>query len=197
MKVAILAGGFGTRISEETNNKPKPMIEVGGRPILWHILKHYSHYGFNHFALALGYKAEVIKRYFLDYTQLNGNMTIDLRNSERKIHRDESENWSIHLEDTGLSSLTGDRIKKLKHYLSDDTFMVTYGDGVSDVSLDKLLAFHKKSGTLATVTAVRPPARFGGLILDGDRVSQFTEKPQIGEGWINGGFLVLEPAVLD
>jgi len=195
MKVVILAGGFGTRLAEETDRIPKPMVEIGGRPILWHIMKHYAHYGFKEFFIALGYKGEVIKRYFLDYYTLNGSLTINLATGEVQEHNKECEDWIVHLMDTGLETLTGGRIKRLEPWLRDGTFMVTYGDGVSDVDLRDLLRFHRSHGRLATVTAVRPPARFGGIIFNGDLVAKFTEKPQIGEGWINGGFMVLEPGV--
>lgn len=197
MKVVILAGGLGTRLAEETEVKPKPMVEIGGRPILWHIMKHYTHYGLKEFFIALGYKGEVIKRYFMDYYSLNGSMTIDFYSDKAERHKRECEEWIVHLIDTGLHTLTGGRVKRLEPWLKDETFMVTYGDGVSDIDLHDLLCFHHSQGRLATVTAVRPPARFGGLIFDGDLVAQFTEKPQIGEGWINGGFLVFEPGVFD
>ena len=197
MKVVILAGGLGTRLAEETEVKPKPMVEIGGRPILWHIMKHYAHYGFQEFFIALGYKGEVINRYFLDYYTLNGSMTINLSNGDVQVHSKECEDWIVHLMDTGLHTLTGGRVKRLEPWLKDETFMVTYGDGVSDIDLPDLLRFHRSHGRLATVTAVRPPARFGGLIFDGDLVAEFTEKPQAGEGWINGGFLVFEPGVFD
>jgi len=195
VKVVILAGGFGTRLTEETEVKPKPMVEIGGRPILWHIMKHYAHYGFKEFFIALGYKGEVIKRYFLDYYKLNGSMTINLSNGDVQVHNKECEDWIVHLMDTGLRTQTGGRVKRLEPWLKDETFMMTYGDGVSDIDLHDLLRFHRSHGRLATVTAVRPPARFGGLNFDGDLVAEFTEKPQIGEGWINGGFIVFEPAV--
>ena len=197
MKVVILAGGWGTRLAEETEIKPKPMVEIGRHPILWHIMKHYAHYGFKEFYIALGYKGEVIKRYFLDYCILNGSLTINLANGEAQTHSKESEDWIVHLMDTSLETNTGGRIKRLQAWLKDSTFMVTYGDGLCDVNLADLLEFHRSHGRIATVTAVRPPARFGGLIFDGDLVADFTEKPQIGEGWINGGFLVFEPALFD
>lgn len=197
MKVVILAGGLGTRLAEETEVKPKPMVEIGGRPILWHIMKHYAHCGFKEFFIALGYKGEVIKHYFLDYYMLNGSMTISLRNGDVQVYSRRCEDWIVHLMDTGLHTLTGGRVKRLEPWLKDETFMVTYGDGVSDIDLQDLLCFHRCHGRLATVTAVRPSARFGGLIFDGDFVAEFTEKPQIGEGWINGGFLVFEPGVFD
>ncbi len=195
MKVVILAGGLGSRLAEETEIKPKPMVEIGRRPILWHIMKHYAHYGLKEFFVALGYKGEVIKRYFLDYYTLTGSMTINLANGDVQVHNRECEDWILHLTDTGLHTLTGGRIKRLEPWLKDETFMVTYGDGVSDIDLHDLLRFHRSHGRLATVTAVRPPARFGGLIFDGHLVAEFTEKPQIGEGWINGGFMVFEPEV--
>ena len=197
MKIVILAGGFGTRLAEETEVKPKPMVEIGGRPILWHIMKHYSRYGFKELFIALGYKGEAIKRYFLDYYSLNGSMTIDLSSGNVETHNRECEDWIVHLIDTGLDTLTGGRVRRLEPYLKDETFMLTYGDGVADVDLNALLGFHRTRGRIATVTAVRPPARFGGLIFDGDSVAEFTEKPQIGEGWMNGGFMVLEPKVFD
>jgi glucose-1-phosphate cytidylyltransferase len=197
LKVVILAGGLGTRLSEETEIRPKPMVEIGERPILWHIVKHYEHHGFEEFLVALGYKGEVIKRYFLDYHRLDGNMTIDFTRGKVETHDEEGANWTMHLWDTGHDTNTGGRIKRLEPWLKDDTFMVTYGDGVSDVDLKDLLRFHHSHGCIATVTAVRPPARFGGLTFDGDLVSEFSEKPQIEEGWINGGFLVFEPAIFD
>ncbi len=197
MKVVILAGGLGTRLAEETEIKPKPMVEIGGRPILWHIMKHYAHYGFNEFFIALGYKGEVIKRYFLDYLSLNGNMTVDLSSGKVEKHTRECEDWIVHLIDTGQETNTGGRLKRLEPWLRDGTFLLTYGDGVCDIDLQDLLRFHCSHGCIATTTAVRPPARFGGLIFEGDLITQFTEKPQIGEGWINGGFLVFEPGVFD
>jgi glucose-1-phosphate cytidylyltransferase len=195
MKVVILAGGLGTRLAEETEIKPKPMLEIGGRPLIWHIMRHYSHYGFNEFFIALGYRGEVIKRFFVDYSSLSGSMTVDLRHGQVETERGECEDWVVHLRNTGLDTNTGGRIKRLEGLLSDDTFMVTYGDGVCNVDLAALLAFHRSHGRIATVTAVRPPARFGGLVFKENLVTEFTEKPQIGEGWINGGFLVFEPAV--
>lgn len=197
MKVAILAGGQGTRLTEETELRPKPMVEIGGRPILWHIMKHYAHHGFKEFFIALGYRGEMVKRFFLDYCSLSGSMTVDLANGHVKSQESECEDWLVHLKNTGQETNTGGRIKRLEQWLKDGTFMVTYGDGVSNVDLSKLLEFHKAHGRIATVTAVRPPARFGGLIFSGDLVTEFTEKPQIGEGWINGGFMVFEPAVFD
>ena len=196
MKVVILAGGLGTRLSEETEIKPKPMIEIGGQPILWHIIKHYAHYGFKEFYLALGYRGEVVKRFFMDYHSLNGSISIDLRSGQVDMHERECEDWVVHLQNTGQDTNTGGRVKRLESHLGDGTFMITYGDGVSDVNLRDLLEFHRAHGRIATITAVRPPARFGGLIFGGDgMVVDFTEKPQIGEGWINGGFMVFEPEI--
>lgn len=197
MKVVILAGGQGTRLTEETDLRPKPMIEIGGRPILWHIMKHYAHHGFKEFFIALGYRGEIVKRFFLDYCTLSGSMTVDLSNGVVKNQENECEDWLVHLRNTGQATNTGGRVKRLQPWLKDETFMLTYGDGVSNVDLSQLLKFHKKHGRVATVTAVRPPARFGGLVFSGDLVAEFTEKPQIGEGWINGGFMVFEPTVFD
>ena len=197
MKVVILAGGLGTRLAEETEIKPKPMVEIGDHPILWHILKHYSHYGFDEFFIALGYKGEYVKRYFLDYYTLRGSMTIKTHEGEVDMHEREMEPWTLHLMDTGQNTLTGGRVKRLQPQIGNETFMLSYGDGVSNVDITKLLEFHKSHGRIATVTAVRPPARFGSLIFDGDLVSGFSEKPHMGEGWINGGFMVLEPGVFD
>ena len=195
MKVVILAGGLGTRLSEETEVRPKPLVEIGGHPIIWHIMKHYVRHGFNEFVVALGYKGEEIKRYFLDYHRLRSNLTIDLSTGQPSFHEAQTGAWTVHLIDTGLGSNTGARVKRLQPALDGETFMLTYGDGVCNIDLNDLLRFHRKHGRLATVTAVRPPSRFGGLVFDGDLVSDFTEKPQIGEGWINGGFMVMEPGV--
>jgi glucose-1-phosphate cytidylyltransferase len=197
LKVAILAGGLGTRLAEETELKPKPMVEIGGRPILWHILKHYACYGHREFFIALGYKGDEIKRYFLDRARLRGDMTLRPGRGELQRCGGAIEDWTLHLIDTGRDTLTGGRVKRLEPKLRGQTFMVTYGDGVADVDLHALLDFHKRAGLLATVTAVRPPARFGGLVFDGDRVAKFSEKPQSGEGWINGGYLVFEPELFD
>lgn|SRR5574341_535797 len=197
MKVAVLCGGLGTRLREETEVRPKPMVEIGGRPILWHIMRGYAARGFTEFVLALGYKGEVIKRYFLDYYQLQSHLTVSLGSGAVEAHDGERDAWTIHLVDTGLAAQTGGRVKRLASWLADETFMLTYGDGVSDVNVADVLAFHREHGKLATVTAVRPPARFGGLLFEGNLVSEFTEKPQVGEGWINGGFFVMEPGVLD
>ncbi len=201
MKVAILAGGLGSRISEETEIKPKPMVEIGGRPILWHIMKHYAHHGYREFVIALGYKGEVIKRYMVEYASLHSDLTVDLR--EGRVSRNgngngsEPDDWTVDLIETGQDTATGGRIKRLAPHVGEGTFMLTWGDGVSNIDLDRLLAFHRAHGKLATLTAVRPPARFGHLELDGDRIDEFSEKPQIGEGWINGAFFVLEPGVFD
>ena len=197
MKVAILAGGFGTRLAEETEIKPKPMVEIGGRPLLWHIMKLYSYYGHKNFVIALGYKGEVIKRYMVDYYSLHSNLTVNLGDGRVKVHHCQELDWIIDLIDTGIHTQTGGRIKRLKSYLSDETFMLTWGDGLSDVNMSNLLKFHRDHGKLATVTAVRPPARYGYMMFDGNRVSRFAEKPQIGDGWINGAFFVLEPGVFD
>ena len=197
MKVGILAGGVGTRLVEETEVKPKPMVEIGGRPILWHIMRHYAHYGFKDFVLALGYKGEVIKKYMVDYSSLNSNLTVKLDTGRVDIHGGYRPDWTVDLVDTGMATLTGGRIKRLQPYLGNETFMLTWGDGVSDVNLRDLLEFHKRHGKLATLTAVRPPARFGHLVFKGDQVAQFSEKPQTMEGWINGAFFVLEPGVFD
>jgi glucose-1-phosphate cytidylyltransferase len=197
MKVVILAGGLGTRLSEETEVRPKPMVEIGGHPIIWHIMKHYAGHGFREFVVALGYKGEEIKRFFLDYNRLRSAVSVDLLTGQSNLHEAVSEDWTVHLIDTGLKTNTGGRVKRLQSWLDRETFMLTYGDGVSDIDIKELMHFHRSHGRLATVTAVRPPARFGGLTFDGDLVSDFTEKPQIGEGWINGGFMVLEPGIFD
>ena len=198
MKVVILAGGLGTRLSEETEVRPKPMVEIGGRPILWHILKHYAHHGLGEFCLALGYKGEFIKRYFLDYRALSGSLTVSVADGATRYHHGRcTEDWTVHLMDTGIETNTGGRVKRMSELLRDSTFMLTYGDGVSDVDLARLLAFHRAHGKLATITAVRPPSRFGGLELRDSQVVEFQEKPQMGEGWINSGYMVLEPGVLD
>lgn len=195
MKIAILAGGLGTRLSEETETRPKPMVEIGGKPILWHIMKHFGRYDFKEFYVALGYKGEVIKRFFLDHHTLSGDLTVDIATGQATVSSPAVPDWKVHLIETGETTLTGGRIKRLERFLGSDTFMVTYGDGVSNVPLDRLAAFHKAQGRLATVTAVRPPARFGGIDFDGDMVRGFSEKSQIREGWINGGFMLLEPGI--
>jgi glucose-1-phosphate cytidylyltransferase len=197
MKAVILAGGMGTRLSEETEIKPKPMVEIGGRPILWHIMKHLAHHGVREFVVALGYKGDLIKRYFVDYSRINSDFTVQLRSGDVLRHQSCDEDWVVHLVDTGLATMTGGRLKRLARLLGNETFMVTYGDGVSNVNVQELIHFHRKHQKLATVTAVRPPARYGALVFDGDRIVEFNEKPQTGEGWINGGFFVLEPMVLE
>jgi glucose-1-phosphate cytidylyltransferase len=197
VKVAILAGGVGSRLAEETETKPKPMIEIGAKPLLWHIMMHYHHYGFNNFVIALGYKGEVIKKYMADYCTLNGNLTLDLRKGQFRTRNGSRPNWVVDLVETGISTLTGGRIKRLQPYLGGETFMLTWGDGVADVNLRDLLAFHRSHGKLATLTAVHPVARFGHLTLEGRQVTEFSEKPQTKEGWINGAFFVLEPGVMD
>lgn len=197
MKVAILAGGVGSRLSEETELRPKPMVEIGGRPILWHIMMHYAHYGFQDFAIALGYKGDVIKRYMLDYCALNRDLKVHTNTGVVEMSGGDLIDWTVELVDTGLDTQTGGRIKRLQPFIGNETFMLTWGDGVSDINLHELLKFHKRHGKLATLTAVRPTARFGHLELDGDLVSEFSEKPQTREGWINGAFFVLEPEVFD
>ena len=197
MKVVILAGGLGTRLAEETEVRPKPMVDIGGRPIIWHIMKTYAHYGHREFLVALGYKGEDVKRYFLDYRILTSSFSVSLSDGKVAMLESESEDWTVELVETGLDTETGGRVKRLASRLGNEAFMMTYGDGVSDVNVTELLAFHHSHNKLATVTAARPPSRFGGLVFDGDRVVEFVEKPQIGEGWINGGYFVLEPAVHD
>ena len=197
MNVGILAGGKGTRLAEETQVRPKPMVEIGGRPILEHIMAHYAHYGHRSFAIALGYKGEVIKRHMIDAVSLRGDLSVDLGTGEIESRPGPAHDWRVDLIDTGLETMTGGRISRLVPHLGDDTFMMTWGDGVSDVDLDALLDFHRAHGKLVTLTAVRPPARYGHLVFDGDQVAEFSEKPQIGEGWINGAFFVMEPEVVD
>jgi glucose-1-phosphate cytidylyltransferase len=197
MKIGILAGGLGTRLAEETETKPKPMVSIGDQPILWHIMKHYYYYNFKNFVIALGYKGEIIKKYMVDYCSLNSNLTVDLQSGEVKMHGGEKPAWTVELIDTGLHTNTGGRIKRLAPYMDNETFMLTWGDGVSDLNLRDLLDFHRRHGKLATMTVVRPPARFGLPTLDGDRVVEFSEKPQVHEGWINGAFFVLEPGIFD
>jgi glucose-1-phosphate cytidylyltransferase len=197
MKVAILAGGLGSRIQEETEIKPKPMVEIGGRPILWHIMKIYAHQGFTDFVIALGYRGESIKRYMVDYAALHSDLTVSLKDGAVVTRNGQPEDWTVELIDTGQDTATGGRIKRLAPYVGDGTFMLTWGDGVADIDLGRLLEFHRSHGKLATLTAVRPPARFGHLELRDDAVAEFSEKPQIGEGWINGAFFVLEPGVFN
>jgi glucose-1-phosphate cytidylyltransferase len=198
--VVILCGGMGTRLREETEYKPKPMVEIGGRPVLWHIMKTYAHYGFNQFILALGYKGNQIKRYFLDYYTLGSDFSVSLEDGEVRIlnhNHGEPEPWLVHLVDTGEATLTGGRLKQLKPLVEHGTFMMTYGDGVADVNLPKLLAFHRSHHGLVTLTSVRAPARFGALAFEGDQIRHFKEKSTLTEGWINGGFFVMEPKALD
>ncbi len=199
MKALILAGGFGTRISEESGIRPKPMVEIGGKPILWHIMKIYSSYGINDFVILCGYKSHVIKEYFANYPLYNSDVTFDIANHTQIIHKNASENWKVTLVETGEDTLTGGRIKRAKEYIGDETFCLTYGDGVADINIDKLVKFHKKNGTKATVTAVQPTGRFGVFNLQADeiKVASFREKEAVDGGWINGGFFVLEPSILD
>ena len=196
MKVVILAGGLGTRLSEETDVKPKPMVQIGGLPIIWHIMKIYSHYGFNDFIICLGYKGYIIKEYFANYFLHKSDVTIDLSSNNHKYHSSDTEPWKITLVDTGIETMTGGRIKRIKKYVGDQSFMLTYGDGVSNIDISKLLESHKKNDSYCTLTAVHPPARFGALeILEDNKVESFLEKPK-GDGlWINGGFMVCEPEI--
>ena len=197
MKTVILCGGLGTRLAEETQVKPKPMVEIGGRPMLWHIMKIYERHGFRDFLLALGYKGELIKDYFLDYHARLSDLTVHLKSGRVDYSNPTAEDWSVSLVDTGANTMTGGRLLRLAGQLNSETFMLTYGDGVSDVDVGELLRFHRSHGRLATVTAVRPSARFGGLHLDQGKVLTFKEKPQSGEGWINGGFFVFEPGIFE
>jgi glucose-1-phosphate cytidylyltransferase len=197
VKVAILAGGLGTRLAEETDIRPKPMVEIGGQPIIWHIMKHYAHFGFEEFCIALGYKGEMLKRYFLEYNAMSRSMTVSLEDGGVTPIDPTSERWTIHLVDTGNETNTGGRARRLAPWLKNETFLLTYGDGVANVDLDALVAFHRAHGRLATITAVRPPSRFGEMVFGPGDTVRFTEKPQMGEGWINGGYMVLEPAVLE
>jgi glucose-1-phosphate cytidylyltransferase len=198
MKAIILAGGLGSRLSEETTLRPKPMVEIGGKPILWHIMKAYSTHGIDEFIIALGYKSEVVKEYFLNFYALNSDISIDLATGKTAFHNGKQPNWKIHLVDTGLYTQTGGRVKRLQKWLEgDETFMLTYGDGVGDLNLTALLEFHRSHGKIATMTAVRSPARFGRIAFSGDRVTEFYEKPENTEGWINGGYFVLKRKALD
>lgn len=197
MKVILLAGGFGTRLSEYTDTIPKPMVTVGGRPILWHIMRSYAHYGHNDFFLALGYKAELIKDYFLNYRALNADFTVDLSTGVVSPHQIDEINWRVTLVQTGLQTMTGGRVKRLKKYIGNEPFMLTYGDGLADININSLLEFHRSHGKMVTVTAVHPGARFGELLIDRDQVKSFQEKPQMGQGWINGGYFVIEPEFFD
>ncbi|MEA1673528.1 glucose-1-phosphate cytidylyltransferase [Nitrospirillum sp. BR 11163] len=196
--VVLLAGGLGTRLREETEAKPKPMVEVGGYPILWHIMKTYAHYGYDEFVVCLGYKGHVIKEFFLDYKARQGGMSIDLASGVVEMHGNEAgENWTVHLLETGQDTMTGGRIKRAANFLGRRRFMATYGDGVANIDVNALVKFHEKHGQKATLSAVRPPARFGGLTIKGDKIATFNEKPLLGEGWINGGYMVFEPEVAD
>lgn len=196
--VVILCGGQGTRLQEETASKPKPLVEIGGRPVLWHIMQHYARYGFQEFYLALGYKGEMIKKYFLDFYALNQNFSVSLENGQvRTIQENGVESWQVHLIDTGQSTMTGGRLKKLAPLIGERTFLMTYGDGVSNVNLEKLLTFHREQQALVTLTAVRPPARFGAIEFDGHRIRHFKEKSTVHEGWINGGFFVIQSEALN
>lgn len=197
MKVIILAGGFGTRLSEYTDLIPKPMISVGSRPILWHIMNTYSYFGHKEFFLALGYKAASVKEYFLNYRSLNSDFTIDLRSGAVSPHQTDNTDWLVTLVDTGINSMTGGRVKRLQSFIGNEPFMLTYGDALSNIDLDALLSFHKSHGKMITVTAVHPGARFGELTIESDKVITFREKPQLGQGWINGGYFIIEPAFFD
>ena len=198
MKVVILAGGLGTRLSEETDLKPKPMVEIGGKPILWHIMNTFAKFGFKEFVIALGYKGEYIKEYFLNFYNFNNNISIDMETGKTTIHNGNCTDWKVHLVDTGLHTQTGGRLRRLKSWLADDdTFMFTYGDGVADINLQSLLEFHNNHGKLATVTTVRSPARFGRINFSGDQIIRFYEKPQAAEGWINGGYFILNRKAID
>ena len=197
MKAVILAGGHGTRISEETHLKPKPMIEIGGKPILWHIMKNYSSHGINEFIICCGYKGYIVKEYFANYFLHMSDVTFDMKNNKMDVHHKSAEPWTVTLVDTGLNTMTGGRLKKIEEYVKDDSFCFTYGDGLSDVNISELIQFHKNNNTKAMVTSVQPPGRFGTLDISGDKITNFKEKP-VGDGnWINGGFFVLEPSIFD
>ena len=197
MKVVILAGGFGTRLSEYTEKIPKPMVAVGGHPILWHIMKTYAHYGHKDFFLAAGYKAEVIKEYFLNYRSLNSDFTVNLLNGDVAIHHSEDLDWNVTIINTGLDSMTGGRVKRMKPFVGNEPFLLTYGDALVDIDINELVSFHHSHGKMITVSAVHPGARFGELGIDGNKVTSFKEKPQITQGWINGGYFVVEPEFFD
>jgi glucose-1-phosphate cytidylyltransferase len=199
MKTVILAGGFGTRLAEETGVRPKPMVEIGDKPMLWHIMKIYSHYGFNDFIICLGYKGHMIKEYFAKYSLYRSDVTFDLRNNSMSIHKNETEPWKVTLVDTGNKSMTGGRIKRIREYIGNETFCLTYGDGVTDLDINDLVAFHRQQGALATLTAVQSPGRFGAFKLNENqnKIMAFKEKPKGDGAWINGGFFVLEPGVMD
>jgi glucose-1-phosphate cytidylyltransferase len=197
MKVIILAGGFGTRLSEFTESIPKPMVTIGGKPILWHIMKTYAHFGYKDFYVALGYKAEVIKEYFLHYRSLNADFTVDLGTGTIKSHHLDEVDWNVTLVNTGLDSMTGGRVKRIKPYIGNETCLLTYGDGVSNIDMNQLITFHKNHGKMVTLTAVHPGARFGELKMVEEQVTSFQEKPQLAQGWINGGYFVIEPEFFD
>jgi glucose-1-phosphate cytidylyltransferase len=197
VKTVILAGGLGTRLSEETGTRPKPMVEIGGRPILWHLMHLYAAHGFNEFVVALGYKQEIIKEYFSGFYARNNDLSVDLARGITDVRVRAKEDWIVHLIDTGVATQTGGRLKRLRHLLGDETFMCTYGDGLASLDPAEVLAFHRREGRTATLTAVRPPARFGALAIEGARVARFEEKAQTSEGWINGGFFVFEPEIFD
>lgn len=197
MKVVILAGGFGTRLGEFTNEIPKPMVQIGGRPILWHIMSHYASYGYNEFVLALGYKSDLIKQYFLNYSSVNSDFTVDLSTGNVQYMSNVDENWKVTLVDTGLNSMTGGRLARLSDFIGDETFMLTYGDGLSDVNIEDLVNCHNSNNSMVTVTTVHPGARFGELEIDGSQVRSFKEKPQTSQGWINGGFFVMNPEFIE
>lgn len=197
MKAVILAGGLGTRISEESHLRPKPMIEIGGRPILWHIMKTYSHYGINDFVICLGYKGYIIKEYFANYFLHMSDITFDMTTNQMEIHQKYVEPWRVTLVDTGENTMTGGRLKRVRDHVAGDTFCMTYGDGLADIDIAALVEHHKASGKPATLTAIQPPGRYGALLMDGDDVTSFQEKPAGDGAWINGGFFVLEPSALD
>jgi glucose-1-phosphate cytidylyltransferase len=197
MKAVILAGGLGTRISEESHLKPKPMIEIGGKPILWHIMKIYSHYGINDFVICCGYKGYLIKEYFANYFLHMSDVTFDMKHNRMEVHEKHAEPWRVTLVDTGQDTLTGGRLRRVRDFIGDETFCFTYGDGVANIDISGLVVFHRNHGKLATVTAIQPPGRYGALNINGDQVSSFQEKPAGDGAWINGGFFVLEPRVID
>ena len=197
MKVVILAGGFGTRLSEYTESIPKPMVTVGGKPILWHIMNTYAKFEYKDFYVALGYKADVIKEYFLNYRTLNSNFTVDLSNGGIVAHQQDTVNWKVTLVDTGLNSMTGGRVKRMQNFIGNETFLLTYGDGLADIDIAALVKFHESHGKMVTISAVHPGARFGELGLDGNIVTSFKEKPQVTQGWINGGYFVINPEVFN
>lgn len=197
MKLVILAGGLGTRISEESHLKPKPMIEIGGKPILWHLMKIYSHYGINEFVICLGYKGYVIKEYFANYFLHMSDVTFDMEHNRMEVHEKNADPWRVTLIDTGTDTLTGGRLKRVKDYIGDETFCFTYGDGLADVNIKTLIQFHRDQGKAATLTAIQPPGRYGAVNINGNAVLDFQEKPAGDGAWVNGGFFVLEPSVLD